>query len=168
MAAAESLRVGLGLDAHRFAWERPLIIGGVRIREHDGLAGHSDADVLVHAVIDAPLGAAGMDDIGSLFPDTDPMLAGADSVGLLREVVSRLQQRDCRVVNVDAVVVCEEPRIGPHRGLMRAILADALGVDPVAVNVKGKTTEGMGFTGRGEGIAAQAVVLLEIETTVDG
>jgi len=109
-----------------------------------------------------------MDDIGSLFPDTDPMLAGADSVGLLREVVSRLQQRDCRVVNVDAVVVCEEPRIGPHRGLMRAILADALGVDPVAVNVKGKTTEGMGFTGRGEGIAAQAVVLLEIETTVDG
>jgi len=162
VTAAESLRVGLGLDAHRFAADRPLILGGVRIREHDGLAGHSDADVLVHAVIDALLGAAGMDDIGTLFPDSDPSLAGCDSVMLLRRVVAQLVQSGARVVNVDAVVVCEDPRIAPHRAAMREVLAAAVDVPVSAVNVKGKTAEGMGFTGRREGIAAQAVALVAL------
>lgn len=162
VTAPESLRVGLGLDAHRFAADRPLILGGVRIREHDGLAGHSDADVLVHAVIDALLGAAGMDDIGTLFPDSDPSLGGADSVVLLRRVVDQLAHGRVRVVNVDAVVVCEDPRIAPHRAAMREVLAAALDVPVSAINVKGKTMEKMGFTGRREGIAAQAVALLAL------
>lgn len=156
-----AVRVGIGFDAHRFAAERPLILGGVRVRERNGLAGHSDADVLVHALIDALLGAAGLEDIGVLFPDSDPGLAGADSVALLRQVVSRLHTAGVRVVNVDGVVMCQEPKIAPLRHSMRAVLAEALGVDVSGVNVKGKTTEGLGFTGREEGIAAYVVALVE-------
>ena len=156
------LRVGLGFDAHRFAPERPLVLGGVRLRERDGLQGHSDADVLAHAVMDALLGAAGLEDIGHYFPDTDPAFAGADSVELLATVVgSAARSRAGELVNVDAVVICEEPRIAPHRQAMRERLAAAMGVEIERVGLRGTTTEGMGFTGRGEGIAAQAVALVE-------
>lgn len=155
------LRVGLGYDAHRFAPDRALVLGGLRLREHDGLRGHSDADVLVHAVMDALLGAAGLEDIGHYFPDTDPALSGADSIDLLAAVAVLLRDRGWRPVNVDAVVICEEPRIAPHRARMRDRIAAALGLDPEAVGIRGTTTEGMGFTGRGEGIAAQAVALVE-------
>ncbi len=161
--AGPALRVGLGYDAHRFAPDRALVLGGVRLREHDGLLGHSDADVLAHAVMDALLGAAGLEDIGHYFPDSDPALAGADSMALLAAVVVLLRDRGWRPVNVDAVVICEEPRIAPHRARMRERLAAALGVDAEAVGVRGTTTEGMGFTGRREGIAAQAVALIEKE-----
>ncbi|MHB9150492.1 MAG: 2-C-methyl-D-erythritol 2,4-cyclodiphosphate synthase [Thermoleophilia bacterium] len=161
MSASPRIRVGLGLDAHAFAPERPLVLGGVRLREHDGLAGHSDADVLVHALMDALLGAAGLEDIGHYFPDSDPAYAGADSVELLRSVVRVLDEQGWRVVNVDVVVVCEQPRIAPHRARMKAVLASVLEVDEGCVGIRGTTTEGMGFTGRGEGIMAQAVVLLE-------
>lgn len=154
------LRVGVGFDAHRFAPERPLVLGGLRLREQDGLLGHSDADVLTHAVMDALLGAAGLDDIGELFPDTDPAFAGADSVALLGSVVKLLREQGWEVVNVDAVVVCEEPRIAPHRPAMRERLAGAMGVETNRVTLRGTTTEGLGFTGRREGIAAQAVALL--------
>jgi 2-C-methyl-D-erythritol 2,4-cyclodiphosphate synthase len=159
--AGTALRVGLGYDAHRFAPERPLVLGGVRLREHDGLQGHSDADVLVHAVMDALLGAAGLEDIGHYFPDSDPAFAGADSVELLTAVASLLGERGWRPVNVDAVVICEEPRIAPHRRAMRERLAAALGMGIDRVGLRGTTTEGMGFTGRREGIAAQAVALVE-------
>ncbi|HZK48641.1 MAG TPA: 2-C-methyl-D-erythritol 2,4-cyclodiphosphate synthase [Thermoleophilia bacterium] len=161
MSGAPRVRVGLGVDAHAFAPERPLVLGGVRLREHDGLAGHSDADVLVHALMDGLLGAAGLEDIGHYFPDSDPAFAGADSVELLRRVVTILGGGGWRVVNVDVVVICEQPRIAPHRARMKAALAPVLGVDEGCVGIRGTTTEGMGFTGRGEGIAAQAVVLLE-------
>ena len=155
------LRVGIGYDAHRFAPERALVLGGVRLREHDGLLGHSDADVVTHAIMDALLGAAGMDDIGRLFPDTDPAYAGADSLGLLTVVVGLLRECGWEPVNVDAVVVCEEPRIAPHRADMRERLATAMGVEAARVTLRGTTTEGMGFAGRREGIAAQAVALVE-------
>jgi len=154
------LRVGLGYDAHRFAPDRALVLGGVTLREHDGLLGHSDADVLVHAIMDALLGAAGLEDIGHYFPDTDPAYAGADSMDLLEAVVTLLADRGWQIVNVDAVVICEEPRIAPHRAAMRARLAKALGVGVEAVGLRGTTTEGMGFAGRHEGIVAQAVALL--------
>ena len=160
-AAGAQIRVGLGYDAHRFAPDRALVLGGVRLREHDGLLGHSDADVLAHAIMDALLGAAGLEDIGHYFPDTDPAFAGADSMGLLAAVVVLLQDRGWRPVNVDAVVICEEPRIAPHRAPMREGLARALGLEVEAVGLRGTTTEGMGFTGRREGIAAQAVALVQ-------
>lgn len=154
------LRVGLGVDAHRFAAERPLVLGGVRLRERDGLAGHSDADALLHAVIDALLGAAGLEDIGRLFPDSDPAFAGADSRELLKVAAGRVAAAGWEVVNVDAVVICQEPRIAPHREAMRRAVAEAAGMAVERVNLRGKTTEGMGFAGRGEGIAAEAVALL--------
>lgn len=157
---ASRLRVGLGFDAHRFTPERPLVLGGVRLRDRDGLAGHSDADVLVHAVMDALLGAAGLEDIGHYFPDSDPAYCDADSIELLKEVGRLLHDRGWEPVNVDAVVVCEEPRIAPQRARMRARMAEALGVGEEKVGVRGTTTEGMGFTGRGEGIAAHAVALV--------
>ncbi len=159
-----AFRVGIGYDAHRFSPDRPLVLGGIRLREHDGLLGHSDADVLVHAVMDALLGAAGLEDIGHYFPDSDRAFAGADSTALLAAVVVLLDDRGWRPVNVDAVVVCEEPRIAPHRARMRERLAAALGIDAEAVGIRGTTTEGMGFTGRREGIAAQAVALVERTT----
>jgi 2-C-methyl-D-erythritol 2,4-cyclodiphosphate synthase len=154
------LRVGVGFDAHKFAADRPLVLGGVRLRETDGLAGHSDADVLAHAIMDALLGAAGLDDIGTLFPDSDPAFAGADSVELLASVARLLREHGWEPVNVDAVVICEQPRVAPHREAMRARLAAALGVEIDRLNVRGTTTEGMGFTGSGEGIAVQAVALV--------
>jgi 2-C-methyl-D-erythritol 2,4-cyclodiphosphate synthase len=158
-----SYRVGLGVDAHAFAApeaNRKLILGGVEIPFDRGLTGHSDADVLAHAVTDALLGAAGLEDIGHYFPDTDERFKDADSIELLREARSLVEDA-WAVSNVDAVVVCERPKIRDHRDAMRENLADALGVEPGRVSVRGTTTERLGFAGRGEGIAAQAVCLLE-------
>ena len=167
MSGDPGLRVGLGIDAHRFAPERPLVLGGVRLRETDGLLGHSDADVLTHAIMDALLGAAGLDDIGTLFPDSDPAFAEADSVGLLASVGRLLRDEGWEPVNVDAVVVCEQPRVASHKQAMRERLAGALGVEVERVTLRGTTTEGMGFTGRGEGIAAQAVALVRRAGTAE-
>ena len=153
-----SVTTGIGWDSHRLAEGRPLILGGVRIEHDRGLAGHSDADVLTHAVIDALLGAAGLGDIGEHFPDTDEAWRGADSLDLLRAVVGLLGGRE--VVHVDTTVVMERPKLKPHKAEIAATLADALGVAPGAVNVKASTGEGMGFVGREEGIAALAVATL--------
>ncbi len=155
------MRVGQGYDAHRLVAGRPLILGGVHIPHDLGLAGHSDADVLVHALCDACLGAAGLGDIGRHFPDSDPAYAGVDSRALLRAVREKLVARGWRVVNADCTLVAQAPRLAPHLAAMRRHLADDLEVAPGAVNVKATTTEGLGPWGRGEGIAAQAVVLLE-------
>jgi len=157
------MRVGLGIDVHAFAAPedgRRLVLGGVEIPSDRGLLGHSDADVLAHAVTDALLGAAGLEDIGHYFPDTDERFHDADSLGLLREVRGLVGEA-WEVSNVDAVVVCERPKIRDHREAMRANLAAALGVDESRVGVRGTTTERLGFMGRGEGVAAQAVCLLE-------
>ncbi len=157
-----SARSGIGYDSHRLVAGRRLVLGGVALEGADrGLAGHSDADVLTHAVIDALLGAAGLGDIGRHFPDTDPRFAGADSIELLRTVVERLGQSGFAVVNVDATVVLERPRIAPYREAMSANLAGAIGLAVGAVNVKATTGERMGFVGRGEGIAALAVATVE-------
>jgi 2-C-methyl-D-erythritol 2,4-cyclodiphosphate synthase len=153
-----SVRTGLGWDSHRFKAGRPLILGGVTFEGAElGLDGHSDADVLTHAVMDAVLGAAGLDDIGVHFPDTDGAYEGADSIALLRDVVTRLGEEGLRIVNVDSTVVMERPKLGPLRGAMRESLAAALGLDAAAVNVKASTGEGLGFVGRLEGVAALAV-----------
>ena len=154
------VRTGLGIDTHAFAAGRPLILGGVTIPHDVGLAGHSDADVLTHAVIDALLGAAGLGDIGQHFPDTDPELKDADSIGLLRAVVADLGARGFAIANVDATVVLERPKLAPHREAMRERLAEALGLPPDRVNVKATTGERMGFVGRGEGAAAMAVATI--------
>ena len=154
-------RTGIGIDTHRFAPGRPLILGGVRIPHEQGLAGHSDADVLTHAVVDALLGAAGEGDIGEHFPDTDPRYAGADSLELLRRVVGLLAERGLAILHVDATVMMERPRLGPHKATIRAVLAGALGVPEPAVNIKATTGEGMGFVGRGEGVAALAVATVD-------
>jgi 2-C-methyl-D-erythritol 2,4-cyclodiphosphate synthase len=152
------IRTGIGLDTHRFEPGRPLILGGVEIPHEAGLAGYSDADVLAHAVIDALLGAAGKGDIGEHFPDTDPRYAGADSLALLRGVVAAL---GASVVHVDVTVMMERPKLGPHKAAIRASLAAALGIAETAVNVKATTGEGMGFVGRGEGVAALAVATVD-------
>jgi 2-C-methyl-D-erythritol 2,4-cyclodiphosphate synthase len=154
-------RTGLGIDTHAFAAGRPLILGGIDIPHEQGLAGHSDADVLTHAVIDALLGAAALGDIGQHFPDSDARFAGADSLELLRTVVRDVGERGFAIANVDATVVLERPKLAPYRDAMRAALADALGLPPEAVNVKATTGEGIGFVGRGEGAAAMAVATLE-------
>jgi 2-C-methyl-D-erythritol 2,4-cyclodiphosphate synthase len=157
------MRVGLGVDVHAFAAPeegRRLILGGVEIPSNRGLLGHSDADVLAHAIADALLGAAGLEDIGHYFPDTDERYRDADSIELLREVRG-LVGNSWGVANVDAVVICERPKIRDHREAMRKNLAAALGIEEVRVGVRGTTTERLGFAGRGEGIAAQAVCLLE-------
>ncbi|HXY80039.1 MAG TPA: 2-C-methyl-D-erythritol 2,4-cyclodiphosphate synthase [Gaiellaceae bacterium] len=154
------LRVGAGFDAHAFAEGVPLVLGGVRIEHPRGLAGHSDGDVLAHALTDAVLGAAGLEDIGALFPSGDPALAGADSVELLRKAWRRVREAGWELVNADVVLVGEEPRLAPHRDAMRARLAGALGAEPERVAVRATTTDGLGFTGRREGLAAQAVALL--------
>lgn len=156
-------RIGQGFDVHALVPGRPLIVGGVRIPFERGLLGHSDADVLLHALTDALLGAAGLGDIGRLFPDTDPAHAGADSRVLLREAFAAVRAAGYAVVNVDATVICRAPKILPHAPEMVANIAADLGVAPSAVNIKGKTTEKLGFTGRGEGIAAQVVALLARE-----
>ncbi|HEY8028759.1 MAG TPA: 2-C-methyl-D-erythritol 2,4-cyclodiphosphate synthase [Gaiellaceae bacterium] len=155
------LRVGTGFDAHAFADGVPLVLGGVRIDHPRGLSGHSDGDVLAHALTDAVLGAAGLADIGALFPSGDAQYAGADSVELLREAWRQVREGGWELVNADVVLIGEEPRLAPHRDAMRARLADALGVEPERVAVRATTTDGLGFTGRGEGLAAQAVALLQ-------
>lgn len=177
------IRIGQGFDVHAFTPEppgfvehlanlpsirpgdadrppRPLVLGGIAIPFPRGLVGHSDADVLLHAVTDAVLGAAGLDDIGRLFPDTDPQYAGADSRVLLRTAFAKVRAAGWQIVNVDATIICQQPKIAPHAAQMAANIAADLGIASDAVNIKGKTTEKLGFTGRGEGIAAQAVALL--------
>jgi len=154
------IRVGQGFDVHALVPGRRLVIGGVEIAHERGLLGHSDADVLLHAITDAILGAAALGDIGRLFPDHDPKLRDADSRALLRSAVARAGAAGWRVGNVDATVIAERPRIGPHVAAMCAAVATECGIDAGAVNVKGKTSEKLGHLGRGEGIAAQAVVLL--------
>ena len=154
------MRIGHGFDAHALVAGRRLVIGGVAIPHERGLAGHSDADVLIHAVCDALLGAAGLGDIGSHFPDSDPRYKDIDSRRLLREVARVLTERGLKAANVDATIIAQAPKMAPHILAMRANLAADLGVAPDAVNVKAKTTEKLGFVGRGEGIAAEAVALL--------
>ena len=153
-------RIGQGYDVHVLVEGRPLFLGGVRIAHPRGLLGHSDADVLLHAITDALLGAAGLGDIGRHFPDSDPAYAGADSRVLLRAAMDKVRAAGWRVGNVDCTIVAEAPRIAPHAAAMCTCIASDLGIEPAQVNVKGKTTEKLGFTGRGEGIAAQAVALL--------
>jgi 2-C-methyl-D-erythritol 2,4-cyclodiphosphate synthase len=155
-----SVRTGIGYDCHRFADGRRLILGGVQIEHGRGLEGHSDADVLTHAIIDALLGAAGLGDIGEHFPDTDERYRDADSIELLREAVAAVATAGFEIVNVDATVVIEQPKLADDRPAMRAQLADALGVEPGRVNVKATRGEGIGFVGRGEGAAALAVATL--------
>lgn len=155
------LRIGLGYDAHAFAADRPLVLGGVTIPHDRGLLGHSDADVLVHAIMDAILGAMREGDIGRHFPDTDPAYAGISSIELLGRVAQLAAGAGFRLVDVDSVLVLEQPKISPYREQMRVRIAEALGVDTDSVGVKATTTEGLGFEGRGEGVAAEAVVLLE-------
>jgi 2-C-methyl-D-erythritol 2,4-cyclodiphosphate synthase len=153
-------RVGTGVDAHAFEDGVPLVLGGVRIDHPRGMAGHSDGDVLAHALTDAVLGAAGMEDIGALFPSGDPALKGADSIELLREAWRRVREAGWELANADVVLIGQEPRLAPHRDEMRTRLAGALGVDAERVAVRATTTDYLGFTGRGEGLAAQAVALL--------
>jgi 2-C-methyl-D-erythritol 2,4-cyclodiphosphate synthase len=152
------MRAGIGFDTHRLEAGRRLVLGGVEIEESEaGLAGHSDADVLTHAVIDALLGAAGLGDIGRHFPDTDERWRDADSLELLRAIREQLGDAGYRPANIDATVACEEPKLSPFRDEMRTRLAEAVGLEPSAVNVKFTTGEGLGFVGRGEGIAALAI-----------
>jgi 2-C-methyl-D-erythritol 2,4-cyclodiphosphate synthase len=155
------VRIGHGFDVHQLVAGRRLVIGGVAIPHDKGLGGHSDADVLLHAVTDALLGAAGLGDIGRHFPDTDPAYRDADSRALLRAAMAKVRAAGYAVVNVDATIIAQAPRMAPHIPAMVANLAADLGVTPSQVNVKAKTTEHLGFAGRGEGIAAEAVALLD-------
>lgn len=164
-----SLRVGLGYDSHRFDDGRTLILGGVEIPDHPGLTGHSDGDAVAHAVTDAILGAAGAGNVGSHFPPGDSQWKDADSIDLLRRATAVVHGRGYIVVNVDVTVVCETPRIGPHAEGMAERLGGALSIAPGRVSVKGKTNEGLGWIGRGEGLAVHAVALLEAgEEVADG
>ncbi len=155
-----ALRVGQGFDVHRFGAGDHVVLGGVRIPHGRGLQAHSDGDVVIHALCDAVLGAAGLGDIGRHFPDHDPRWRGADSRTFLRAVAAMARERGLAVINADVTVVAQAPRLAPHVEAMCANLAADLGIDPARVNVKATTTEGLGFTGRGEGIAALAVALL--------
>ena len=155
------MRVGIGHDTHRLAEGRPLLLGGVRVAHSRGLVGHSDADVVLHAVTDALLGAAGMGDIGDAYPDTDPAWKDADSALFLRETINRLRSRGWRPVNLDVIVFAQEPKLGPVKAAIRANLAGLVGLAPEAVNVKAKTGEHVGHIGRAEAIACQAVVLIQ-------
>ena len=154
------MRVGTGYDSHRFNPDRKLMLGGVEIPGVPGLTGHSDGDAVAHAVTDALLGAAAQGDIGSHFPPGDPQWRDADSMDLLGRVVALLRQRRLRPINVDVTVICEAPRIGPHAARMCARIGEVLGIGPDAVSIKGKTNEGMGWIGAGEGIAVHAVALI--------
>jgi 2-C-methyl-D-erythritol 2,4-cyclodiphosphate synthase len=154
------VRVGIGVDAHAFAEGVPLVLGGVEIASPRGLAGHSDGDVLTHALIDALLGAAGLADIGALFPPSDERWRGASSLDLLARAYADVRDAGYELVNADVVLIGEEPRLAPIREETRARLAGALGVEPDMIAVRATTTDGLGFTGRGEGLAAQAVALL--------
>jgi 2-C-methyl-D-erythritol 2,4-cyclodiphosphate synthase len=156
-----SARTGIGYDSHRFEEGRKLMLGGVEIESDRGLAGHSDADVLTHAIIDALLGAAGLGDIGQHFPDTEEQWRDADSLGLLGQVCSFLEEQGWHVTHVDATVICEAPKLGPYRDDIRRTLAANIGIGPLEVNVKFTTNEGMGAIGRGEGIATMAVATVD-------
>lgn len=160
VALSDELRVGMGYDVHPFVEGRPLMLGGVALPHTRGLAGHSDADVLLHAIADALLGAAGLGDIGHHFPPGDPQYAGIASTRLVERVAAMLAANDWQVVNVDSTVVAEQPRIAPYVPAMRERIATALGVDPAQVGVKATTNEHLGFVGREEGIAAMAVALI--------
>jgi ygbB family len=156
----EEMRIGQGYDVHRLVAERPLILGGIEIPYEKGLLGHSDADVLLHAISDALLGAAALGDIGAHFPDSDPAYRGADSAELLRAVGGLIRASGYEIGNIDSTVVCQAPKLAPHIASMRARIAEVLALPVGAVSVKASTEEHMGFTGRGEGIAAHAVCLL--------
>ena len=155
------MRIGHGYDVHRLCENRKLIIGGVEIEYDRGLLGHSDADVLLHAVSDALLGAAAMGDIGGMFPDNDPSFKDADSLVLLKKVVERLAESGYKAVNIDATIIAQRPKMSPHIPEMRSNIAEALGVDVDCVNVKATTEEKLGFTGSGEGISAHCVCLID-------
>jgi len=155
------MRIGHGYDVHRLVEGRPLILGGVTIPYEKGLLGHSDADVLLHAVSDALLGAAGLGDIGKHFPDTDPQYKGADSMELLRVVVSRVKEKGYRISNIDVTMIAQKPKLRPHIETMEKNIASAVGIEPDRVNVKATTEEQLGFTGTGEGMRCHAVCLLE-------
>lgn len=155
------MKIGQGFDVHRLVTGRRLVLGGVEIDHPQGLDGHSDADVLTHAVVDALLGAAGMGDIGTHFPDTDPAYLGASSIGILKTVAGWIRSRGFEIANIDTTVFAESPRMGAYRNVIVEKLAQAAGLPRARVNLKATTTEQLGFTGRGEGIAASAIVLLE-------
>lgn len=155
------MRVGIGFDVHRFVDGRKLVLGGIEIPFEKGLLGHSDADVLLHAITDAILGAMGEDDIGVHFPDTDADTEGIDSAVILARIARLARVKGYRIVNVDSVLVAQEPKVAPYRAAMKEKIARILSIEPETVGIKGKTTEGLGFTGRGEGVAAHAVVLVE-------
>jgi 2-C-methyl-D-erythritol 2,4-cyclodiphosphate synthase len=155
------MRIGQGFDVHPLVAERKLIVGGVEIAYHKGLDGHSDADVLLHAICDALLGAAGLGDIGRHYPDTNASYAGADSRALLRDVARKLKEKKLKVVNIDATILAQAPRMAPHMPRMIANIAADLGIEQASVNIKATTTESLGFVGRLEGIAAQAVALID-------
>ena len=155
-----NIRVGQGYDVHQLVLGRKLILGGVQIPYERGLLGHSDADALLHAITDALLGAAGLGDIGRHFPDTDPAHAGADSRSLLRATVALLRQSNWQVINVDATVIAQRPKLAPYIPMMQANIAEDLGIAPGSVNIKGKTNESLGYLGRNEAMEAQAVVLI--------
>ena len=155
------MRCGIGYDVHKLAENRALILGGVQIPYEKGLLGHSDADVLAHAIMDALAGAAGLGDIGLLFPDTDPQYAGISSLKLLQEVRRMVESKGYAIGNIDAVVIAQQPKLRPYIGQMEETLAKTLGIGMPQINVKATTEEGLGFTGSGEGISAQAVCLLE-------
>ncbi|MDC7294119.1 MULTISPECIES: 2-C-methyl-D-erythritol 2,4-cyclodiphosphate synthase [unclassified Butyrivibrio] len=154
------MRIGMGYDVHRLVEGRDLIMGGVKIPYEKGLLGHSDADVLLHAIMDSLLGAAALGDIGKHFPDTDPKYKGADSMALLREVGNMLTSEGFHVENIDATIIAQAPKMRPHIDTMRQNIADALGIEITRVNVKATTEEGLGFTGTGEGISSQSICLL--------
>ena len=154
-------RIGQGYDVHRLVENRPLILGGVEIKYDKGLLGHSDADVLTHAVMDALLGAAALGDIGKMFPDTDERWRGADSLMLAKAVADRLYDNGYRIVNVDSTIVAQAPKLAPYIDVMRENIARALGISTESVSVKATTEEKLGFTGSGEGISAQAIALIE-------
>jgi 2-C-methyl-D-erythritol 2,4-cyclodiphosphate synthase len=153
-------RTGFGYDVHRLVEGRPLILGGVKVPFEKGLEGHSDADVLLHALTDAILGAAGLGDIGALYPSSDPALKGIASVDMLKGSMELARAKGWAIENIDATIVAQRPRLSPHTPAMREVIADALDIEPERVNIKSKTTDGLGFTGTGEGMAAYCVVLL--------
>lgn len=155
------MRIGHGYDSHRFGASRPLILGGVTIPSSAGLIGHSDADAVAHAIIDALLGAAGLGDVGSHFPPSDDRWKDADSMGMLATVVETLTGENYQVVNIDVTVIVEQPRVGPHSAAIRARLAEVVGIRPDQISIKGKSNEGMGWIGAGEGIAVHAVALID-------
>ena len=158
-----AVRTGIGYDAHRLEAGRPLWLGGVQIDFEAGLAGHSDGDVLVHALVDALLGAAGLGDMGTYFPSSDPRYRGASSLQFLRYAAELLERQGWRVTNLDATIVAERPRLAPFSENMREVIAKSLGLSQGQVNIKSKTSDGLGFTGRGEGIAAYAIATIEGE-----